>query len=231
MRRSAISAPLFLTAALFAPTIFAGCSSLTSTYGTGQSPEMALFSEMTGGILNKGKKKEPIEYQPRAPLVMPPTAATATASAEGTPLPSAAGTPLPPPMETASAASPDWPMDPSERIGPAGDGTLTAQNLQSEYRRLRPLAGVFPEQARPTYDIDETGKQEYYNTIVHGRRQRDEFRQALAESKGYGRTERRFLTDPPTAYREPIPTAPTGEEAVLPKKKKGNFFTRWWSGS
>jgi hypothetical protein len=70
MRRSAISAPLLLTAALLAPTMLSGCS---STYGTGKSPGMAMFGEMTGGLLNKGEKKEPIEYQPRAPLVMPPT--------------------------------------------------------------------------------------------------------------------------------------------------------------
>ena len=220
MRRSAISAPLLLTAVLLAPTMLSGCS---STYGTGKSPGMAMFGEMTGGLLNKGEKKEPIEYQPRAPLVMPPTTATATATPEGAP--------LPPPVDVASAASADWPMDPNERIAPGGNGTVTAYNLQSEYRRLRPLAGVFPDQQRPTYELDESGKQEYYGTIVHGNRQRDEFRRALAESKGFGRTERRFLTDPPTAYREPEPTAPTGEEALVPKKKKGNFLTRWWSGS
>ena len=33
---------------------------------------MAMFREVTGGILDKNKKKQPIDYQPRAPLVMPP---------------------------------------------------------------------------------------------------------------------------------------------------------------
>ena len=34
---------------------------------------MALFREMTGGLVGKGEKKT-IQYQPRAPLVMPPAA-------------------------------------------------------------------------------------------------------------------------------------------------------------
>jgi hypothetical protein len=217
MRRSPFSASLwFLAAAASLP--LGGCG--MTTYGTGQVPEMALFREMSGGILSKNeKKKEPIEYQPRAPLVMPPSAETATAEQQ-----------LPEPMETASAASPDWPMDPSERIGASTeyDGNNPAAG-QAEYRRLRPLAGVFSNQGgRPTYELDESGKTEYYSNIVHDRRQREEFKQALAESKGYGRTERRYLTDPPMAYRDPVPTAP-GEEPVVPKKKK-NFLSRWFSG-
>ena len=133
MRRSPVSTPLWLfTVAMLAP--LGGCG--MSTYGTGEVPEVALFREMSGGLLNRNDKKEPIEYQPRAPLVMPP-AAEATATAQ-----------LPAPMETASAASPDWPMTPEERVGPAaGDDNLTAHNIQAEYRRLRPLANVFPDQA------------------------------------------------------------------------------------
>jgi hypothetical protein len=188
-----------------------GCG--MTTYGTGQVPEMALFTEMSGGILNKNKKKEPIEYQPRAPLVMPPS--TETAAAE-----------LPEPMETASAASPDWPMALEERVGPAGGDR--PHELQAEARRLRPLAGVFPDQeTRPTYDIDESGRTEYYK-IVHNKNKRDEFRQAVAESKGYGSSERRYLTDPPLTYREPVATEP-GVEPVIPKKKKG-FFARLLPG-
>jgi len=225
MRRSAISAPLLVPAVLFAPALLAGCS-MTSTYGTGQAPEMAMFTEMTGGLLDKNEKKEPIEYQPRAPLVMPPTG-------DGTALASAS-TQLPPPMETASAAAPDWPMDPSERIAPESSGPATAYNMQSEYERLRPLADAFPEQERRDAPAGEDfGKQDYYNSIVHGRQQREEFERALADSKGLGHAERRYLTDPPLAYREPVPTAPTGEVALeegVKKKKKGNFLTRWWSG-
>ena len=70
MTRSALPAR-FWSIALAALLPLAGCS-MTSTYGTGEAPEMALFREMIGRLLDKNKKKPPIDYQPRAPLVMPP---------------------------------------------------------------------------------------------------------------------------------------------------------------
>jgi hypothetical protein len=210
MTVSAIFGRLRSPALLILPITLAGCAQ-TSTYGTGEMPEIAMFREVTGGLLNK-EEKEPIEYQPRAPLVMPP----------------AAGQQLPPPVDSASAASPDWPIDPDERTAAvdarnSDDNPLNDIN-QAEYRRLKPLVGVFPGSATsPT--VDESGKDEYYNNIVHGRRQREAFQQALADEKGYGRTqERRFLTDPPLTYRQPAATAPMEEV----QGQKGNFLTRWW---
>jgi hypothetical protein len=210
MRRSAISALALPLAASVMPVLVAGCS-LTSTYGTGQSPEVAMFREVTGGLLSKDEK-EPIEYQPRAPLVLPPGAEQ-----------------LPPPVDSAAAASADWPIDPDERVA-AVDARNSDDNPfndvnPDEYRRLKPLAGVFPRQSNVPVN-DESGKTEYYTNIVHGRQQRQAFEQALAEEKGFARTERRFLTDPPLTYREPAATAPTEFEDV--KENKGNFLTRWW---
>ena len=66
-----------------------------TTYGTGENPEMAIFREMTGGL--GAQKKEQIDYQPRAPLVMPPSTEA-----------------LPPPAETASVGNADWPADPDK---------------------------------------------------------------------------------------------------------------------
>lgn len=217
------SRSLWLIAGLAVPPVLAGCS-MTSTYGTGQAPEMALFREVSGGLLNKNEKKEPIEYQPRAPLVLPPSATAEAAQ-------------LPPPAETASSASPDWPVSPDDVVADVDarneDDNPFNDVSQAEYRRLRPLSGVFPEQAtvdRPTYDQD-SGKTEYYNSIVRSNRQRDEFRQALADAKGYGSRggERRYLTDPPLTYREPVAEAP-GEAAVIPPKKKRGFFGRLFPG-
>lgn len=209
MRRSAIFGPFWSSAILFLPITLAGCAQ-TSTYGTGEMPEVALFREVTGGILNK-EEKAPIEYQPRAPLVMPPAAGQ-----------------LPPPVESGSTASADWPVDPNERVASADarandDNPFNDVN-QAEYRRLRPLAGVLPDTPRNVRE-DESGKEEYYNNIVHGRAQREAFSKAIADEKGYGRSERRFLTDPPLTYRDPVGTAPTEFEDI---QEDGNFLTRWW---
>jgi hypothetical protein len=185
----------------------------TATYGTGQAPEMALFREMTGGLLSRDEEA-PIEYQPRAPLVMPPTAEQ-----------------LPPPVETAAASDPAWPHDPDQNpSGPRefGDDNPTDDINPDEYRRLRPLAGVLPNQQQQRPPSEARGRLSENYALVHSRRERQAFQQALAEAEGYGRTERRYLTDPPSAYREPAPTAPSSFDDV--KEKKGFFLTRWLTG-
>jgi hypothetical protein len=198
-----------LAAALFATTGLAGCMK-TATYGTGQAPEMALFREMTGGLLSR-EKKAPIQYQARAPLVAPPSTAS-----------------LPPPVASAEVASAEWPLDPDQqsRDGvPYGDDTPRDDIDQAEYRRLKPLAGVLP-----AAQTDETWTEENQPAyaIVGNKKQREQFDQALADMKGFNRTERRYLTDPPLTYREPAASAPTEFENL--KGDKGFFLTRWLTG-
>jgi hypothetical protein len=196
-RARILKQPLLIAALAAAPMALGGCA-MTSTYGTGEAPEMALFREMTGGLMSRDEKK-PIDYQPRAPLVMP-------ASAEQ----------LPPPEETASVADPDWPIDPNERTiaedarnqddDPYNDVT------PEDYRRLRPLKGLFGSRTqaprRPNDDL-AADRQDFYAFIHSKQKQRDDFNKALADSKGLGHPqERRYLTDPPLTYREPADTAP-----------------------
>jgi hypothetical protein len=203
-RTRAIPALLLLTAGL------GGCG---ATYGTGESPEMQLFSEMTGGLMDRDKK-EPINYNPRAPLVMPPTQ---TAGA------------LPPPVQTASAANANWPMDPDEISGganiPEDDNPQNDIN-QAEYRRLLPLAGALPRAQDNWPDNSDNNMDDEARDIIHSRAQQEEVRRAITDAEGFTRTERRFLTDPPLDYREPSATAPVGAAAV-PKKR--NFLARWFS--
>jgi hypothetical protein len=205
MGRGAISSSLKLLL-LAMPVALGGCA-MTSTYGTGQAPEMALFREMTGGLLSRNDEKKPIEYQPRAPLVLPKP-----------------GEQLPEPVQTASAADPDWPIDPDERILTPDDGDGNPDNdiTQEDYRRLKPLTGAFgPNRVKPVrnnfYDQE---RDDFYAFVHQGTDQRKSFSKSIAESKGYTRTERRYLTDPPLAYREPAATAPT-EEVETGVKKRG----------
>ena len=199
MRRPPLTALPLLAAATAAAAI-AGCS--PRTYGTGQAPEMALFREVTGGLMSR-EKKQPIQYQPRAPLVMPPSPGQ-----------------LPEPVQTADAASADWPLDPDQTAEAAASDEF---DPQAEYKRLKPLAGVMPrregQETRPEENI-----QPAYD-IVGDKQKREQFAKALAESKGYGRTERKYLTDPPTAYRAPAETAPMEEV-----KGKGGGGTGWLLG-
>ena len=57
--------------------------------------------------------------------------------------------------------------------------------------------------------------------------QRQTFQAAVNDANGVGRTERRYLTDPPEAYREPAATAPAEFEDI--DDKRGWLFG-WFGG-
>ena len=168
---------------------------------------MALFREVTGGLMS-GKKEEPIEYQPRAPLVMPPSAGE-----------------LPQPVETASTTTPEWPVSRDERIAamqPDSDDPRYGGS-QAEYRRLKPLAGVLPSAQRNDEDLASP------YAIIHSKKQQQEFREAIAEAEGFGSAnERRFLTDPPTEYRKPAASAPSEFDDI--EGSGGGGWLRWLLG-
>ena len=208
MKKPAFSAVILPIAVVAAPAWLAACSP-TATYGTGEAPEMALFHEITGGLLSN-EREEPIEYQPRAPLVLPPTQTAET---------------LPPPADPATT-NPDWPVSRTDQL--AAVEALNADpryaGSQEEYRRTRALAGQFPvsDQQDPSASP--------YDFIQNNRQQGQQFQQALAESKGYNRSERQFLTDPPTAYREPAPTAPSEFEDINAGGGGGGNWLSWLFG-
>lgn len=192
-----------LAAALIAATALGGCMS-TADYGTGESPEVAIFREMTGGMLSP--KKEPVVYKPRAPLVLPPSAGS-----------------LPAPVPAPQVASAQWPDDPDQR---AKGVKVFSENPRDEvtpdeYRRLKPLAAA-ARRGRAANAVDSNSQRS--NDVATIQKQREQFKAALNNANGFS-AERRFLTDPPDTVREPAPTAPQEFEDIE-KKKGGNFLTR-----
>ena len=214
--RSRIDRGLIVAALLAALPALGGCISST-TYGTGQAPELAVFSEMTGGLAGGNKNKEPINYQPRAPLVMPPDGQ------------------LRQPMETASAEGGPWPTaadaDALGNLGSGDDDDVARNDITPEYvRRLRPLAGLLPASSGdPTYSGNDSQDRinRKYETLKNPD-QLKQFRADLAEAKGLTSTRRRWLTDPPEGYRTPAESAPTKFDEIDKKGKKKNFFARLW---
>ena len=204
-----------ITAALFAALpALGGCISST-TYGTGQAPEMAVFSEMTGGLAGGNKNKEPINYQPRAPLVMPPNGQ------------------LQQPIETTSTEGGPWPTTTDEdAVGDRGTGPddeNARDDITPEYvRRLRPIAGLIPA-ATDDDGLDSNDRDKMPLETIKNLDQRKKFSADLAEAKGLNTTKRRYLTDPPEGYRTPSETSPTEFDKIDKKgEKKKNFFTRLW---
>jgi hypothetical protein len=64
--------------------------------------------------------------------------------------------------------------------------------------------------------------------VIGKNNKRKEFKAALDEAKGVGRTGRRYLTDPPEALREPAATAPAEFESIEEEKK--GFFGGLFGG-
>jgi hypothetical protein len=206
-------------AVLGATSGLGGCMS-GATYGTGEVPEMAVFREMTGGLASE--KKKPIEYQPRAPLVMPPAQAQAT---------------LPAPVTTAdaTAGSTAWPQDPdqtkrSKDYGPENARTAISQ---ADYDRLKPLGALARNDGSNRPAI--IGGNEDHNdhpayAIVHSKQQQVAVRTAMDEANGLGpMKERRYLTDPPDTLRQPAASAPA-EFDDIKKKHQGNWFAGLFGG-
>jgi len=188
----------------------AGCSSST-TYGTGERPETAILRELTGGYGLTGKKeKEPIAYQPRSPLVMPPAAT------------------LRPPVETAEArAGAAWPSDP-DRAGPIPDDTfagLSPAEQRAKVKELRGLAGMTGTTGRQAPTVGPSNEEQrgnFYAWLRDHKKERDDFKAAYDEQSGAG-AKRRYLTEPPDEYRQPAATAPASPPEAKPKR---SFFSR-----
>jgi hypothetical protein len=183
-----------------------------ATYGTGEVPEMAIFREVTGGLVSE--KKPPIQYQPRAPLVLPPSGEVAA---------------LPAPVQSAAVTDANWPIDPDQTERPSRHGDPNSDDAkeeitQADAARLKPLAGLGNTEWQSPYGPEHDRP----HVFAEQQKQGKEFQAALADAKGYDRTERRYLTDPPLAYREPAATAPAEFEDI--KEKQGFFLTRWLTG-
>ncbi len=187
--------------------VVSGCIS-TATYGTGEAPEMSIIKGVTGGLTGVGKAKEKVEYKPRAPLVMPPENS------------------LPAPVATA-AADPNWPVEADSAGAEAEVDALgdTSRSDPNYVRKLKPLVGALPANKRPaSYDPERESDRAHLEGLRNPDA-RKKFKAALADAEGTNTTERRYLTDPPTAYREPAETAPQ-EFDDIDENGSGSFFAK-----
>lgn len=171
-----------------------------NTYGTGTSPGMQTLQDITGIAMIAGKKKDPIDYEPRPDLVAPPSTAD-----------------LPPPQsDTATTTAANWPNDPDLAKAKASAAAASADQDPNQYY----VASAAPPSA-PT--IEQTSKDLTPAQLA-------EVRKAFAAAHGgvsvdaNGNPIRKYLTDPPVEYRQPDPTQPLTAENQQKKRKK--FL--WW---
>jgi hypothetical protein len=169
--------------------------------------------------------KDPIEYQERSPLVVPPSAE------------------LPPPRTIGDAAklNPEWPDDPDWRDARAGKtkpkiapevarGNFYPWGSNVKVEDMSRVNPVKPEKkaadASGGYD---TAGEEFKNGS-------DRYSPSQLGFKGWGKKdsvssftsepERSLLTEPPPGYRTPSPNAPYGVVEAKSKNEKTSVFDR-----
>lgn len=184
---------------LFASALAAGCMG-SPTYGTDKTASEQLLNDVTGMVQLGPKDKPQIDYKPRPELVKP-----------------AAVTGLPAPQESvASVENSAWPESPEQRRARIrADATANQDNPNY---RPEVISDVAPRKATVTFGRENEIPQN--GTEPGARVQRAEFNRRLTEQRQGDPTSRKYLSEPPLAYRAPSATAPTDDIGEDEAKKE-----------
>lgn len=180
----------------------AGCSG--TTYGTGVSPEQQTIKDVMSLASLGSNEPPPIDYKPRGGIAAPPSTA------------------LPPPGSapaTTAAVSddPNWPKDPD---------AIKKKKAEAEAQAAAssPIPNFILPKGTTTYDVATAESTD--QTRAEGKQAWDALHKGKAGSyDAQGNPTRKYLTEPPVAYREPDPNQPMKEP---PKTQKKWDLSKLW---
>jgi hypothetical protein len=190
--------------ALIASLALGGCMS-SPTYGTDKTAGSQLFDDVSNMASISPKKTSQIAYNPRPDLVRP---------AEGK------APQLPDPQSGIDTANnPNWPESPEARRKRIRDVATANQNNPNFTPEVENDFTVATPQKN---DMSQAGT---YNDKVPPNQgaQKDasaEFRARKLTATAGSPTTRRYLSEPPLAYRQPAPTAATNDLGEDEAKKE-----------
>lgn len=185
--------------ALPAVAVLAGLAAACSgtTYGTGVSPEQQTVSDLMGIASLGASKTPPIDYRPRGNIVAPPNTTSLPTPGSG-------------PSVAAVEQDPNWPKDPDVEERERKEAKAASFGKPSP-NFILPAGQTSignAQLANNTYDAQRRAE---------GKQAWDELHKAKRGSvDANGNPVRKYLTEPPVAYREPDPNAPMSDP---PKKK------------
>ncbi|PWK75510.1 hypothetical protein C8K44_10376 [Aminobacter sp. AP02] len=174
------------------------------TYGTDKSATTQLASDLTN-IVSLKPKTNSIDYKPRPELVKPKTGAQAA---------------LPTPQDNiVQTASADWPESPeARRARIRDDATKNRDNPNFEPQVINDMSALNgPDMSTWTPE-----------------QRKLEIERRLRESKQGSATTRKYLSEPPLAYRQAAATAAQdelGEDEVKKERRKKQLAKKsssWW---
>jgi hypothetical protein len=186
-------------AGILAATILAGCQS--PTYGTDKTASDQLVSDVSGILSLAPPPRAKVDYKPRPALVRPSKAEMAS---------------LPAPQDSvASSDNPNWVESPEEkraRLRADADENRDDPSWrpQIDADMARESSSRFPRQKSSVMNSrsQESGVQP---TGTSTALQAQQFKQKLAETRQGSPTTRKYLSEPPTDYRQASANAPVNE--------------------
>jgi hypothetical protein len=201
-------APIVLSATLAGmAAVLSGCMS-SPTYGTGVSSNQQLLNDVSGLLTLGPRDKGPeIAYTPRAELVKPSSLAV-----------------LPEPQQDmASTDNPAWPESPEQRRARLRAEATANQDNPAYRSPITGSPGTVVADARAagvpsTFDDPERSMNSPAMSLHQS--QRIELKRRVQENNQGDPASRKYLSEPPTDYRQPSAAAPTGDLGVDEWKKE-----------
>ncbi|MEF2070252.1 hypothetical protein SMD10_01135 [Consotaella sp. CSK11QG-6] len=181
-----------------AGVLVAGC--MGPTYGTDKPVGTQLVEDVTDLVSLGSTNKEKIDYKPRPELVKPADTSV-----------------LPPPAQQVEVASnPDWPESPDQRRARIQAAAYAGDPDQPVPAHYMAATGEGPQ---PTLTREEQEDRKRFNEgdplspdqLKSGGA---EFQKRIQEMRQGSATERKYLSEPPTTYRQPAASAPVGDPGV-----------------
>jgi hypothetical protein len=195
------------SAAAIAALALSGCVGGT-TYGTGVSQEKQTLKDVYTMFNLQGEKKN-IDYSPRPDLIVPENKQALVEPLD----------------DAATTSNAQWPETPEERIAriraQAGEiDARTGEYSLEEQLRKKEGIGIETGYLKRKFIPGQTDRDgvplNNGEASAEARQEVLKRKAALGMSKG---ASRKYLTEPPVAYRTPVESAPAGAEAYSPEEQ------------
>ncbi|TPL02875.1 hypothetical protein FJ938_18610 [Mesorhizobium sp. B2-4-14] len=211
--------------ALLAPIVasgfaLAGCVG-SPTYGTDKTAGEQLAGDLSSAFSIAPKHKDQIDYKPRPTLVKP--------------APGQKGA-LPAPQDSIETASAQWPESPEQRRARLRADATAHQDDPSYQSQIVDDVQTDPASVKKAMEDSGSSHPPRWTPADSDKGRAAEIQRRLAESKQGDPNTRKYLSEPPVAYRVASDTAPQNElgedeykkERRLRKEAEGKKSGGWF---
>ena len=186
--------------ALLAPLVasslaLSGCMG-SPTYGTDKTAGEQLAGDLSGAFSIMPKRGANIDYKPRPELVKPAPGQKEV---------------LPPPQESIETASTDWPESPEQRRARLRADATAHQDDKNYKSEIVDDVQTDPVAVKKALDESGSDHMSTPGAADSDRGRAAEIQRRLQEQKQGDPTTRKYLSEPPLAYRAASDAAPQGE--------------------